>query len=48
MPFPDWREQGWTFERNAEFPDCTPDEVNGFHFLHQAYAAARPRATPAR
>ena len=42
---PGLREQGWTFERNAEFPDCTPDEVNGFHFLHQAYAAASPRYT---
>ena len=42
---PGLREQGWTFERNAAFPDCTPDEVNGFHFLHQAYAAASPRYT---
>jgi glutathionyl-hydroquinone reductase len=42
---PGLREQGWTFERNAEFPDCTPDEVNGFRFLHQAYAAASPRYT---
>ena len=42
---PGLREQGWTFERNAEFPDCTPDEVNGFHYLHQAYAAASPRYT---
>ena len=40
---PGLREQGWTFERNAEFPDCMPDEVNGFHYLHQAYAAASPR-----
>ncbi len=42
---PGLREQGWTFERNRDFPDCTPDEVNGFHFLHQAYAAASPRYT---
>ncbi len=42
---PGLREHGWTFERNAEFPDCTPDEVNGFRFLHQAYAAASPRYT---
>ena len=42
---PGLREQGWTFERNAEFPDCTPDEVNGVHYLHQAYAAASPRYT---
>ena len=42
---PGLREQCWTFERNAEFPDCKPDEVNGFHFLHQAYAAANPRYT---
>ncbi len=42
---PGLREQGWTFERNRDFPDCTPDEVNGFRFLHQAYAAASPRYT---
>ena len=42
---PGLREQGWTFERNPEYPDCTPDEVNGFRFLHQAYTAASPRYT---
>ena len=42
---PGLREQGWTFERNPQFLDCTPDEVNGFRFLHQAYAAASPRYT---
>jgi len=40
---PGLREQGWTFERNPAFPDCTPDEVNGFRYLHQAYSAANPR-----
>lgn len=42
---PGLREQGWTFEANHRFPDCTPDKVNGFHYLHQAYAAAAPRYT---
>src|SRR4029077_11237519 len=30
---PGLREQGWTFENNRAFPDCTPDTVNGFHYL---------------
>ena len=42
---PGLRENGWTFEDRAEFPDCTPDRVNGFRFLHQAYSAASPRYT---
>ncbi len=42
---PHVREQGWTYERNARFPECTPDEVNGFHYLHEAYAAAEPGYT---
>jgi glutathionyl-hydroquinone reductase len=42
---PGLREQGWTFEDNAAFPDCTPDRVNGFNYLHQAYAASNPHYT---
>jgi putative glutathione S-transferase len=42
---PGLRENGWTFEDNPQFPDCTPDRVNGFHYLYQAYAAADPRYT---
>ena len=42
---PGLREHGWTFEDNPQFPDCTPDRVNGFHYLYQAYAAADPRYT---
>jgi len=42
---PGLREQGWTFESNPAFPDCTPDTVNGFHYLHQAYTASEPRYT---
>ena len=42
---PGLREQGWTFEANPAFPDCTPDQVNGFRYLHQAYSAAAPRYT---
>ncbi|MGH7087338.1 MAG: glutathione S-transferase family protein, partial [Stellaceae bacterium] len=39
------KDQGWTFEKNAAYPDCTPDEVNGFHYLHEAYAASDPHYT---
>jgi putative glutathione S-transferase len=42
---PGLKEQGWTFESNPEFPDCTPDTVNGFHYLHEAYTATDSRYT---
>jgi glutathionyl-hydroquinone reductase len=42
---PGLRDQGWTFEDRPDFPDCTPDRVNGFHYLHQAYSAASPKYT---
>ena len=42
---PGLREHGWTFEDNADFPDCTPDRVNGFHYLHEAYTASDPHYT---
>ena len=42
---PGLREQGWTFEDNPAFPDCTPDRVNGFSYLHQAYSASNPHYT---
>jgi glutathionyl-hydroquinone reductase len=42
---PGLREQGWLFERNPQFPDCTPDTVNGFRHLHQAYSASDPHYT---
>jgi glutathionyl-hydroquinone reductase len=42
---PGLRQQGWTFEDDPAFPDCTPDTVNGFHYLHQAYTATDPRYT---
>jgi len=42
---PGLRQQGWTFEDNPAFPDCTPDRVNGFRHLHQAYTASDPHYT---
>lgn len=42
---PGERGQGWTFESNPAFPDCTPDTVNGFRHLHQAYTASDPHYT---
>src|SRR5262249_36372305 len=42
---PGLRQQGWTFEDDPAFPDCTPDSVNGFRYLHQAYTATDPRYT---
>ncbi|HLF23143.1 MAG TPA: glutathione S-transferase C-terminal domain-containing protein, partial [Burkholderiales bacterium] len=40
---PGLREQGWTFEANPNFPDCKPDTVNGFRYMHQAYTASDPQ-----
>lgn len=37
---PGLKEQGWTYEARAAFPECTPDTVNGFHYLHEAYTAS--------
>lgn len=42
---PGMKEQGWTFENDPRFPDCTPDTVNGFRYLHQAYTATDPHYT---
>ena len=42
---PGLRKQGWTFEDNPAFADCTPDRVNGFRYLDQAYAASNPHYT---
>jgi glutathionyl-hydroquinone reductase len=42
---PGLRAQGWTFESDPAYPDCTPDTVNGFHYLHEAYTATEPRYT---
>jgi len=39
---PDMGADGWRFE---EFPDATPDQVNGFSFLHQVYTLAQPDYT---
>jgi glutathionyl-hydroquinone reductase len=37
--------RGWTFESDARFPDCTPDTVNDFHYLHEAYTATDKKYT---
>jgi putative glutathione S-transferase len=42
---PAFRENGWTYEQRPDYPDCTADEVNGFHYLWEAYAAADPGYT---
>ena len=42
---PGLKDQGWTFADDPHFPDCTPDRINGFSYLHQAYTASDPRYT---
>src|SRR6202050_4712765 len=42
---PGLKEQGWQYEDNPAFPDCTPDRINGFRYLHEAYTASEPGYT---
>jgi putative glutathione S-transferase len=42
---PGMKEEGWMFADDPAFPDCTPDRVNGFRYLHQAYTASDPHYT---
>jgi putative glutathione S-transferase len=42
---PGLKEQGWMYDNSPRFPDCTPDTVNGFRYLHQAYTASDPHYT---
>ena len=42
---PGLKKNGWTFENDPRFPDCTPDTVNGFHYLHDAYTATNKTYT---
>jgi putative glutathione S-transferase len=39
------RDNGWTFDTRPGFEDCTPDTVNGFKYLHEAYTATEPNFT---
>jgi glutathionyl-hydroquinone reductase len=42
---PGLKTQGWTYTSDPAFPDCTPDTVNGFEHLYQAYVATDPHYT---
>jgi glutathionyl-hydroquinone reductase len=42
---PGLRQQGWMFDDDPAFPDCVPDTVNGFRYLHQAYTASNAHYT---
>ena len=42
---PGLKDEGWMYEANAAFPDCIPDTVNGFRYLHQAYTASEAHYT---
>ncbi len=42
---PGLRAHGWTFADDPQFPDCTPDRINGFTYLHEAYTASDPHYT---
>ena len=32
--------QGWTYGNDPAYPDCVPDNVNGFSDLHEAYTSS--------
>jgi putative glutathione S-transferase len=42
---PGLKRNGWVFEDDPRYPDCLPDTVNRFHYLHEAYTATEPRYT---
>src|SRR5690242_8296291 len=42
---PGLKENGWTFGSDPRFPECRPDDVNGFRYLYQAYASCEPGYT---
>ncbi|HEY2445277.1 MAG TPA: glutathione-dependent reductase, partial [Rhizomicrobium sp.] len=42
---PGLKQNGWTFGRDPRYPDCIPDEVNGFQYLYEAYVASNPHYT---
>src|SRR5262249_12068960 len=42
---PGLSQEGWTYEDNPAFPDCSRDRVNGFRYLHQAYTETDPYYT---
>jgi glutathionyl-hydroquinone reductase len=37
---PGLKQQGWCFGHDPRFPGCTPDTVNGFHYLHEGCTAS--------
>jgi putative glutathione S-transferase len=42
---PGMKQQGWMYGDDPAFPDCVPDRVNGFRYLHEAYTASDPHYT---
>jgi putative glutathione S-transferase len=42
---PGLRQQGWMFADDPAFPDCIPDTINGFRYLHEAYTASEASYT---
>jgi glutathionyl-hydroquinone reductase len=42
---PGLKQNGWTFGGDPRYPDCIPDEVNGFEYLYEAYVASDPNST---
>ena len=42
---PGLKQNGWMFARDPRYPDCIPDEVNGFQYLYEAYVTSDPNYT---
>ena len=42
---PGMKQQGWMYGDDPAFPDCVPDRLNGFRYLHEAYTASDPHYT---
>jgi glutathionyl-hydroquinone reductase len=45
VALPGLNQNGWAVERDGGYPDCVPDEINGFHHLYEYYLASNPTFT---
>ncbi len=42
---PALKDQGWAYVADPKYPECIPDTVNGFRYLHQVYTKSDPHYT---
>jgi glutathionyl-hydroquinone reductase len=45
VALPGLNQNGWGGNAIGGYPDCVPDEINGFHHLYEYYVASNPTYT---